>query len=137
MGFSASYEVDLTEKKASQDIPDDHDTNFFIKGLAADVTHGQIMVGIRNYGRIYACVINPPQDDHETSAAKIEFFDLAGAQRFWAQLRGKTVIIRGKSVTNFAHNCNKRGERRTLFLAPRVLFASLVRTICTESRSSI
>ncbi|KAK4035135.1 hypothetical protein C8A01DRAFT_48637 [Parachaetomium inaequale] len=87
-GFSANYrgDPDLARNQSAA-IPDERNCSLFIVGLAPDLTTHELLSGITNTGRVYATHINPPDPErgHVRSAAKLVFFERAGAERFYAR----------------------------------------------------
>lgn len=93
-GQSANYEGDPTIRRNQgvTNLPNHLNHAFWITGLPPDVTTRQLCGSIRGFGRVYATVINPPEDtikatgsgeNTRTSAAKLAFFDLPAAQAFY------------------------------------------------------
>jgi hypothetical protein len=82
-GVSANYRGDYTlARNRPADIPEHENCSVFITGLPGDVTTNQLLSAIRDTGRIWASVINPPVVEHGTAAAKITFFTPVAAQTF-------------------------------------------------------
>ncbi|KAK4126633.1 hypothetical protein N657DRAFT_567567 [Parathielavia appendiculata] len=85
-GFSPNYrgDPDLARNQSAA-IPAEANCSLFIVGLAPDLTPHELLSGIRNIGRVYATHINPPVPDrgHVFSAAKLVFFERAGAEAFY------------------------------------------------------
>ncbi|KAL2153430.1 hypothetical protein VTH82DRAFT_4585 [Thermothelomyces myriococcoides] len=87
-GFSPNYRGDPDlARNQSATIPPEANCSLFLVGLAPDLTTHELLSGIRNVGRVYATHINPPDPErgHTHSAAKLIFFDRAGAERFFAR----------------------------------------------------
>ncbi|KAI0204173.1 hypothetical protein F4808DRAFT_457273 [Astrocystis sublimbata] len=74
-------------------IPDEKNTSVWITGLPPDVDHKTLLGCVRDCGKVYATVINPPRDNHMTAASKIVFFDVAGAQSLLKQARLGSFIV--------------------------------------------
>ncbi|EQB49464.1 hypothetical protein CGLO_11202 [Colletotrichum gloeosporioides Cg-14] len=86
-GISPNYAGDPTiERNRSADIPDSENCALWITFLPPDVTHREILAEIRNMGRIWSVVISGPEPakNHHTAAAKVVFFELGAAQKFYA-----------------------------------------------------
>ncbi|KAH0438156.1 hypothetical protein CcaCcLH18_03423 [Colletotrichum camelliae] len=86
-GISPNYAGDPTiERNRSADIPDSENCALWITFLPPDVTHREILAEIRNMGRIWSVVISGPEPakNHLTAAAKVVFFELGAAQKFYA-----------------------------------------------------
>ncbi|KAF4817322.1 hypothetical protein CGCTS75_v012419 [Colletotrichum tropicale] len=86
-GISPNYAGDPTiERNRSADIPDSENCALWITFLPPDVTHREILAEIRNMGRIWSVVISGPEPakNHYTAAAKVVFFELGAAQKFYA-----------------------------------------------------
>jgi hypothetical protein len=89
-GVSANYKGDYTlARNRPADIPEHENCSVFVTGLPGDVTTNQLLSAIRDTGRIWASVINPPVAGHGTAAAKITFFTPAAAQTFLARANGQ------------------------------------------------
>lgn len=85
-GISLNYAGDASiPRNQSANIPDSRNCAMWITNLPADVTYNTLLGSIRGMGRIYATHINPPDKErgHKTAAAKLVFFDLEAAQRFY------------------------------------------------------
>ncbi|KAF6812376.1 hypothetical protein CMUS01_13080 [Colletotrichum musicola] len=71
----------------------------WITNLPANVTYNSLLGSIRGIGRIYATHINPPNEakGHKTAAAKLVFFDLDAAQRFYSMASNpaRRFIVQG------------------------------------------
>ncbi|KAL2164723.1 hypothetical protein VTH06DRAFT_18 [Thermothelomyces fergusii] len=81
-GFSPNYRGDPElVRNQSATIPPEANCSLFLVGLAPDLTTHELLSGIRNMGRVYATHINPPDPErgHTHSAAKLIFFERAGA----------------------------------------------------------
>ncbi|KAK4224020.1 hypothetical protein QBC38DRAFT_458733 [Podospora fimiseda] len=52
------------------------------RGLPVGITLRDLLKPIRNTGRIFATIINPPKGGHRTAAASIRFFELSAALIF-------------------------------------------------------
>ncbi|GAB1319131.1 RRM domain-containing protein [Madurella fahalii] len=85
-GFSPNYrgDPDLARNRSAA-IPAEQNCSLFLVGLAPDLTTHELLSGIRGVGRVYATHINPPdlERGHLRSAAKLVFFERAGAERFY------------------------------------------------------
>ncbi|KAK4235711.1 hypothetical protein C8A03DRAFT_46200 [Achaetomium macrosporum] len=90
-GFSPNYRgnPDISRNQ-SADIPPDQNCSLFLVGLAPDLTHHELLSGIRNIGRVYATHINPPVPEKglERSAAKVVFFERKAAELFYNLFSG-------------------------------------------------
>ncbi|TGJ79594.1 hypothetical protein E0Z10_g9164 [Xylaria hypoxylon] len=75
------------------DIPEEQSTSVWITNLPSTCTHADLLKPIRNMGKVYATVINPPQEGHATSAAKIVFFDVEGKNRLLLRHRIGCFIV--------------------------------------------
>ncbi|KAI1357704.1 hypothetical protein F5Y08DRAFT_143209 [Xylaria arbuscula] len=77
----------ITAHDAGADIPLEQSTSVWITNLPPTCSYTELLSSVRSAGhtgKIYATVINPPQDAHTTSAAKIVFFDVAAKTRLLA-----------------------------------------------------
>jgi hypothetical protein len=85
-GVSYNYRGDLTNpKNLSADIPDSNNCSFWIRQLPSTSTVSSLLAAVRGIGRVYCTVITPPNPlrGFSTAAAKLVFFELAAARRFW------------------------------------------------------
>ncbi|KAK5632260.1 hypothetical protein RRF57_007974 [Xylaria bambusicola] len=65
-------------------IPEEQNTSVWITNLPPTCTYAELLLSVRRAGptgKIFATVINPPQANHTTSAAKIVFFSVEGKTR--------------------------------------------------------
>jgi hypothetical protein len=64
-GVSANYKGDYTlARNRPADIPEHENCSVFITGLPGNLTTNQLLSAIRDTGRIWASVINPPVSEH-------------------------------------------------------------------------
>ncbi|KAI0200674.1 hypothetical protein F4808DRAFT_470158 [Astrocystis sublimbata] len=83
---SANYRGDLTNpRNQSANIPEDENCATWWTNLPPDCTYEMLFDSMRNVGAISHAVINPPVGIHNTSAAKVEFFDRASVDRLLNQ----------------------------------------------------
>ncbi|KAI1756422.1 hypothetical protein F4782DRAFT_550233 [Xylaria castorea] len=75
----------LAERNQSANIPLEQSTSVWITNLPPDCNYATLLGVVRDTGKVYATVINPPKHEIMTSAAKIVFFDVEGRQRFEAR----------------------------------------------------
>ncbi|KAK1983637.1 hypothetical protein LZ30DRAFT_587992 [Colletotrichum cereale] len=116
LGISPNYAGDATiARNQSAQIPDSQNVAFWITNLPPNVTHcqllGQLLGQIRGMGRVWACVISPPGREHATAAAKLVFFELAAAQKFYAHCSNpRRRLIVGGYVAHVCLNRTKKAE---------------------------
>ncbi|KAK1572845.1 uncharacterized protein LY79DRAFT_673983 [Colletotrichum navitas] len=112
LGISPNYAGDATiPRNQSAPIPDSQNVAFWITNLPPNVTHSQLLGQIHGIGRIWACVISPPTGDHVTAAAKLVFFELAAAQKFYAHCSNpRRRLIVGGHVAHVCLNRTKKAE---------------------------
>ncbi|KAK2038474.1 hypothetical protein LZ31DRAFT_635381 [Colletotrichum somersetense] len=112
LGISPNYAGDATIlRNQSAPIPDSQNVAFWITNLPPNVTHSQLLGQIHGMGRIWACVISPPTGDHVTAAAKLVFFELAAAQKFYAHCSNpRRRLIVGGHVAHVCLNRTKKAE---------------------------
>ncbi|RYP46522.1 hypothetical protein DL769_011385 [Monosporascus sp. CRB-8-3] len=84
-GISEGYGGDpFNPANQSADIPDEENTALWMTNLPPNCDHKMLLSAVRDCGKVYACVVNPPTDaaggPHMTAAAKLVFFDRAGAE---------------------------------------------------------
>ncbi|GJC80485.1 hypothetical protein ColLi_03323 [Colletotrichum liriopes] len=112
LGISPNYAGDATiARNRSAPIPDSQNVAFWITNLPPTVTCNQLLGQIRGMGRVWACVISPPTKHHVTSAAKVVFFELAAAQKFYAHCTNpQRRLIVGGYVAHVCLNRTKKAE---------------------------
>ncbi|KAK5636184.1 hypothetical protein RRF57_011896 [Xylaria bambusicola] len=95
-GVSPNYQGDPS-LRANQpaNIPDELNTSVWITNLPPNLDHKMLLDNVRNCGKIYAAVVNPPEQGHMTSASKLVFFDVAGAQNLLRQYHEGTFVVNG------------------------------------------
>ncbi|KAI1768493.1 hypothetical protein GGR53DRAFT_462458 [Hypoxylon sp. FL1150] len=94
----------------SAPVPEELNTSLWLTNLPPTCTHRQLLSAIRGCGKVFATVINPPEEDarllalagagaprptHTTSASKLVFFDRCGADRLVAQSRAGRFTVGG------------------------------------------
>ncbi len=89
-GISKGYGGDpFNPANQSADIADEENTGLWMTNLPPNCDHKMLLTAIRDCGKVYACVVNPPTDvaggSHMTAAAKVVFFDRAGADNLLRQ----------------------------------------------------
>ncbi|KAI4861987.1 hypothetical protein F4820DRAFT_464158 [Hypoxylon rubiginosum] len=105
----------------SANIREELNTALWITNLPPNCTHFMLLNSIRNCGKVYATVINPPEDaiarprpgtsrTHTTSASKLVFFDREGVNRLMAQSMAGTFTV-GGYVPRVLPNRIKSGPR--------------------------
>ncbi|KAI5924490.1 hypothetical protein F4810DRAFT_719097 [Camillea tinctor] len=89
----------------SADIPDAENTSLWLTNLPPNCTHRMLLSAVRGCGKVYATVVNPPvaAQNHITSACKLVFFDVAGAQALLLQARAGLFSV-GGYVPRVRHN---------------------------------
>lgn len=95
-GFSPNYRGDPdVARNQSAAIPVEANCSLFLVGLAPDLTTRELLSGIRGVGRVYATHINPPAPErgHVFSAAKVVFFERAGAGEFCLAILFSSVLL--------------------------------------------
>ncbi|KAI0521066.1 hypothetical protein F5B22DRAFT_644309 [Xylaria bambusicola] len=93
---SPNYQGDPTlSANQPANIPDDLNTSVWITNLPPNLDHRMLLGSVRNCGKVYAAVVNPPEQGHMTSASKIVFFDVAGAQSLLRQYHDGTFVVNG------------------------------------------
>lgn len=89
----------LSQRNQSANIAPEQSTSVWITNLPPDCTYAQLLGVVRDTGKVYATVINPPQGNFMTSAAKIVFFDVEARRRFEANANSGQFAV-GKYVRN-------------------------------------
>ncbi|KAI1413431.1 hypothetical protein F5Y13DRAFT_179536 [Hypoxylon sp. FL1857] len=102
-GISRNYGGNIfLPSNQSADIPEELSTSLWLTNLPPDCTHQLLLDSIRDCGKIYAAVINPPVNNpgqygqggaHITSASKLVFFDRIGVERLLAKSRAGEFIV--------------------------------------------
>jgi hypothetical protein len=102
MGCSVNYKGNpLDPRNQSANIPAEESCSFFVLGLPPDITYPVLLARIRNVGRVYATYINEPRlyRGNFTAAAKLVFFDLEAAQRFFGLYEHRPFSVAGYEAT--------------------------------------
>jgi hypothetical protein len=73
------------------------------------VTYDVLLGSIRGVGKVYATVINPPNDSIRTSAAKIIFFNRNQAEKLFNMIKDRQFIVLGKVVHKVVWNKIRTG----------------------------
>ncbi len=81
----------------SADVLENENTSLFLTNLPPDCTVATLLGSIRNTGKVYATVINPPdaQSGLFRSAAKLVFFDRDGVDNLARQIDGMSLRVGG------------------------------------------
>jgi hypothetical protein len=107
-GGSDKYFGDIAiAHSRSTNIPENQNCSLWILGLPANVTHAQLLGAIREIGKVYATVINPPTLTHHTSAAKLVFFERSQAERLMYRIQTGSFKVMGQSVVDVRWNTFK------------------------------
>ncbi|KAK0643682.1 hypothetical protein B0T16DRAFT_459796 [Cercophora newfieldiana] len=102
---SANYLGDRTlARNQSANMPNDENCAFFITGLPPTCTVHILLSAIKGFGRIFSTYINPPTTQncarpHTTAAAKVVFFDLPTAQKFYKTYRHSPLVVGKHNAT--------------------------------------
>ncbi|KAF9873731.1 hypothetical protein CkaCkLH20_08841 [Colletotrichum karsti] len=116
-GISLNYGGDASiARNQSANIPDNENCSMWITNLPADCTHNMLLSQIQGFGRIYCCVINPPDPHagHTTAAAKVVFFELKAAQCFYSMCSNPSRrLMVGGRVAKVSLNRIKSAEQDT------------------------
>ena len=86
-----------TNHYGRSDISADQNCAIYIVGIPAAAQYSDVLDSIRG-GKILVCLIDPPDRQHHTAAAKIVFFTRASAELFMERSRGVGVYILGRRV---------------------------------------
>ncbi|KAI2632952.1 hypothetical protein GGS21DRAFT_148624 [Xylaria nigripes] len=87
-GVSLKYLGDpFLRANQSANIPDALNTSVWITNLPPDLDCKMLLDSVRNCGKVYATVINGPDQRHATAASKLVFFDVVGAENLLRQAR--------------------------------------------------
>ncbi|KAI0162311.1 hypothetical protein GGR57DRAFT_517648 [Xylariaceae sp. FL1272] len=91
---SPNYQGDpYLKANQSANIPDHLNTAVWITNLPPHLDHKMLLDNIRNCGKIWAAVVNEPEAGHITSAAKVVFWDVTGAEHLLRQsVEGKFIV---------------------------------------------
>ncbi|KAI1303508.1 hypothetical protein F5Y03DRAFT_187288 [Xylaria venustula] len=74
-------------------IPPENNTSVWITNLPPTCNYTVLLGQLRDIGKVCATVINPPQQNHTTSAAKIVFFDVEGKNRLLASAFNGSFMV--------------------------------------------
>ena len=111
-GCSQNYLGDVTiANNRSAEVPANENCAVWMLGLPAHINHTELLGAIRNVGQVYATVINPPTGQHQTSAAKIVFFERYQAEKLMALiLDGRNFQVMGRHIRDIRWNKIKSGR---------------------------
>lgn len=88
-GVSPNYQGDYRlARNRPANIPPEQNCSVWVTGLPPNITVHELLRAIRDTGRVWATVIQPPSVPHGTSAAKITFFTAVAAQIFLSRANG-------------------------------------------------
>ncbi|CAM1507492.1 Fc.00g071330.m01.CDS01 [Cosmosporella sp. VM-42] len=120
--FSGNYRGEHNIRNASAaNLTDEENCALWLTNLPPDVTHRELLAGIRNIGRIWCTVINPPDyERHVTAAAKVVFFTPQPAQQLLVQALSRGLVVRDRHV-KVTHNRVKYGQESLIGNASRIL----------------
>ena len=68
------------------------------------MTHASLLGAIRDVGKVYATVINPPIGAHQTSAAKLVFFERSQAETLYYRIQTSNFKVMGQAVVDVRWN---------------------------------
>ncbi|KAI1359086.1 hypothetical protein F5Y08DRAFT_320414 [Xylaria arbuscula] len=93
-GVSPNYQgnPNLRANQAAN-IPDELNTSVWITNLPPHLDHKMLLDSVRNCGKIYAAVVNGPEHGHITSASKLVFFEVSGAQNLLRQYSEGSFLV--------------------------------------------
>ncbi|KAI0848748.1 hypothetical protein F5Y00DRAFT_269970 [Daldinia vernicosa] len=104
-GISENYGGNIfLPSNQSADVPEHESTSLWLTNLPPRCTHQMLLGAIRNCGKIWATVINPPSEStgrfrqrapHTTSASKLVFFDRAGVDNLLAKSEAGEFSVEG------------------------------------------
>ncbi|KAI2780100.1 hypothetical protein F4815DRAFT_499900 [Daldinia loculata] len=104
-GISENYGGNIfLPSNQSANVPENESTSLWLTNLPPKCTHQMLLGAIRNCGKIYAAVINPPSEStgrfrqrapHTTSASKLVFFDRSGVDNLLAKSEAGEFSVEG------------------------------------------
>ena len=95
-GVSPNYQGDpCLRANQPANIPNELNTSVWITNLPPNLDHKMLLDSVRNCGKVYAAVVNGPEQGHITSASKLVFFDVAGAQNLLKQCSEGSFLVGG------------------------------------------
>ncbi|KAI1476087.1 hypothetical protein K445DRAFT_14982 [Daldinia sp. EC12] len=104
-GISQNYGGNIfLSSNQSADIPEEESTSIWMTNLPPNCTHQMLLSSIRNCGKVFATVINPPDEStgryrqrnpHTTSASKLVFFDRSGVDNLLAKSQAGMFSVDG------------------------------------------
>ncbi|KAI1654352.1 hypothetical protein F4813DRAFT_371491 [Daldinia decipiens] len=104
-GISENYGGNIfLPSNQSANVPEHESTSLWLTNLPPRCTHQMLLGAIRNCGKIYAAVINPPSEStgrfrqrapHTTSASKLVFFDRSGVDNLLAKSEAGEFSVEG------------------------------------------
>ncbi|KAI0863430.1 hypothetical protein F4860DRAFT_511824 [Xylaria cubensis] len=103
-GVSNNYQGNPhLQTNQSANIPDELNTSVWVTNLPPGLTHKILLDNVRDCGKVWAAVINEAGLHHFAAAAKIVFFDVAGAQNLLRQAREGKFVVDGY-IPRVIHN---------------------------------
>lgn len=106
VGMSRNYRGNpYLKANQSADIPDEENTSLWITNLPPVCPERLLLGNVKGCGKIYATVINAPdwENGHSTSAAKLVFMYVSGAQALLAQAQNGLFLV-DSYVPKVVHN---------------------------------
>ncbi|KAI1464916.1 uncharacterized protein F4812DRAFT_462239 [Daldinia caldariorum] len=104
-GISHNYGGNIfLSSNQSADVPEEQSTSVWMTNLPPNCTHQMLLGSIRNCGKVFATVINPPDEStgryrqrapHTTSASKLVFFDRSGVDNLLAKAQAGEFSVEG------------------------------------------
>ncbi|KAF3059309.1 hypothetical protein GL218_04855 [Daldinia childiae] len=104
-GISENYGGNIfLPSNQSANVPENESTSLWLTNLPPKCTHQMLLGAIRNCGKIFAAVINPPSEStnrfrqrapHTTSASKLVFFDRSGVDNLLAKSEAGEFSVEG------------------------------------------
>jgi hypothetical protein len=135
-GVSPNYQGDYrVARNRPANIPPEENTSVWIIGLPPDVSTHELLGAIRDTGRVWASVIQPPQQPLGTAAAKITFFEPLAARTFLGRanrLGQPGFVVRG-FVTRVRADRNAVAEAPEPADHTRVVSITGPREVVTEA----
>lgn len=118
--MSANYRGDPRNARNHSDwrLPDEHNCSFWLENLPPNVDCGMILGSLRDIGRVYALHINNGEcggrGRHHTAGAKLTFFTIEDAQRFFQFSIVDSALTIGGLPTRVLRNRVKVGPQSGL-----------------------
>ncbi|KAG4440160.1 hypothetical protein IFR05_004369 [Cadophora sp. M221] len=103
LGLTYSADKNNSSKR-SANIREEENCSLWITGLPVNLTYRELLLSIRNVGKIMATVIKPPLNHFTGCAAKIVFFERQSAEKLFQLITAGRIHVMGQPVPRVCWN---------------------------------